>query len=120
MKLKPPNLSLPKFLKIHHSSTGIKRTETQEEQSVFQSEQTINTRTNAYCNMRPRKCLESGNVGISKQAHTPWVNHIMYISRKVIIIKRFSVTLKREHMPTLRLPQGNCYLSVSFLKTIIP
>lgn len=83
-----------------------KNKETRDEQAVFQSQQTINTRTNAYCNTRPRKCLESSNVGrsgviqTSKQACTPWVNHIMYILRKVIVIKRFSMTLKRAHAHT--------------------
>lgn len=92
MKLKPLNLSHPKFVKMHHSSTGIKRQykETRDEQAVFQSQQTINTRTNAYCNMRSKKCLESSTVGrpgviqTSWQACTLWVNHIMYVSRKVI------------------------------------
>lgn len=65
MQPKPLNLSHPKFLKLHHSSTGVKRqyTETREQQAVFQSQQTINMRTNAYCNMRPRKRLERSNVG---------------------------------------------------------
>lgn len=35
-------------------------------------------------------------------------------------IKRFSMVLKRQQMPTLRLPQNKCHLCVLPLKTTIP
>lgn len=72
MQPKPLNLSDTKPLKLQHSNTGVNKqyTKTRDQQTVFQSPLAINIRTNVYCNMKARKCLEGSNTGRTRLIET--------------------------------------------------